>query len=264
MTSVEAPRSAVDAVSRAMVTDQAEGAKSSGREQPAGGAREGGGVSDGGGMLITGPEQAPLDSAVLSTEEKRAALAAMDLGEVKGCRKCRLCEMRTNTVFGEGDADAKIFFIGEGPGESEDLSGRPFVGKAGQLLERMIAGMGLTRQQVFIANIVKCRPPNNRVPAPDEVETCTPYLVRQIEIVRPKVIVTLGLPSSKYLLQSKLAMGKMRGTWHDWRGIKVMPTFHPAYLLRAYTDENRAAVWSDLKKVMTEVGLSAPARGKGE
>ena len=110
---------------------------------------------------------------------------------------------------------------------------------AGELLNKMIAGMGLHREQVFIANIVKCRPPDNRVPAPDEVETCTPYLVRQLEIIRPRVIVTLGLPAAKYMLESKSTMGKMRGQWHNWRGIKLMPTFHPAYLLRSYTEENR-------------------------
>ena len=187
----------------------------------------------------------------------------MDAGEVKPCKHCRLCETRKNTVFGEGDPDAKIFFIGEGPGENEDLQGRPFVGRAGELLNKMIAGMGLRRDQVFIANIVKCRPPDNRVPAPDEVEACTPYLVRQLEIIRPKVIVTLGLPSAKYMLNSRLSMGKMRGQWYNWRGIKLMPTFHPAFLLRSYTEENRAAVWSDLKQVMAEVGLTIPKRTSG-
>jgi DNA polymerase len=123
-----------------------------------------------------------------------------------------------------------------------------------------IYGMGLRREQTYLANIVKCRPPDNRVPAPDEVEACTPYLVKQLEIIRPKVIVTLGLPSAKYMLASKLSMGKLRGQWHNWRGIKLMPTYHPAFLLRAYTEENRAAVWSDLKKVLTEVGLPIPGK----
>jgi DNA polymerase len=201
-----------------------------------------------------------LRGEVLSRPEKSEQLARLDADQVKGCTLCRLCETRTHTVFGEGDPDAKIFFIGEGPGENEDLQGRPFVGRAGDLLNKMIAGMGLRREQVFIANIVKCRPPDNRVPAPDEVETCTPYLVRQLEIIRPRVIVTLGLPAAKYMLQSRLTMGKMRGQWHNWRGIKLMPTFHPAYLLRSYTEENRAAVWSDLKQVMAEVGLRVPTR----
>jgi DNA polymerase len=120
--------------------------------------------------------------------------------------------------------------------------------------------MGLRREKVFIANIVKCRPPNNRVPAPDEVATCTPYLQRQLEIVRPRVIMTLGLPSAKYMLQLNLSMGKMRGNWYDWRGIKLMPTYHPAYVLRQYTVETRSAVWNDLKKVMAELGLPIPSK----
>jgi DNA polymerase len=194
----------------------------------------------------------------LSPDEKRARLVALDDKEVRGCTKCRLCETRTNTVFGEGDPDAKIFFIGEGPGENEDLTGRPFVGRAGEMLNKWIAAMGLRREQVFIANIVKCRPPGNRVPAPDEVATCTPYLQRQLEIIRPKVIVTLGLPSAKYMLQSNLSMGRLRGQWHEWRGIKLMPTFHPAYVLRSYNDQTRSAVWSDLKKVMAELNLAPP------
>ncbi len=204
---------------------------------------------------------ASLSLELLSTTEKAAALSLLNDSQVSVCRKCRLCETRTQTVFGEGDVDAKIFFIGEGPGETEDQTGRPFVGRAGQLLDKMIGAMGLKRSQVFIANIVKCRPPENRVPAPDEVETCTPYLVRQLEIVRPNVIVTLGLPAVKYMLEdSKLTMGRTRGVWQSWRGIKLMPTYHPSYVLRAYTEANRAAVWSDLQMVMREVGLPAKSR----
>jgi uracil-DNA glycosylase family 4 len=206
------------------------------------------------------PAAPVFDAPPLSLEEKRSRLIALDDNEVRGCTKCRLCETRTNTVFGEGDPDAQIFFIGEGPGENEDLSGRPFVGRAGELLNKWIAAMGLRREQVFIANIVKCRPPNNRVPAPDEVATCTPYLQRQLEIVRPKVIMTLGLPSAKYMLQLNLSMGKMRGNWYDWRGIKLMPTYHPAYVLRQYTVETRSAVWNDLKKVMAELALPIPSK----
>lgn len=184
----------------------------------------------------------------------------MDEQEVKVCTKCRLHETRTNTVFGEGDPDAKIFFVGEGPGETEDLTGRPFVGRAGKLLDKMIAGMGLTRQQVFIANIVKCRPPQNRVPGADEVASCTPYLERQLEIVRPQVIVTLGRPATTYMLNVKSAMGQLRGNWHSWRGIKLMPTFHPSYVLRVYTEEVRSAVWNDLKQVLTELKMPVPNR----
>jgi DNA polymerase len=196
----------------------------------------------------------------LSGDEKKHRLAAMNENEVRGCTKCRLCEQRTHTVFGEGDVDAKIFFIGEGPGETEDQTGRPFVGRAGELLNKMIAGMGLKREQVYIANIVKCRPPGNRVPAPDEVATCTPYLERQLEIIRPIAIVTLGLPATQYMLQTKNSMGRLRGQWHKWRDIKLMPTYHPAYVLRNPTYETRAAVWSDLKQVLTELGLPVPQK----
>ena len=212
--------------------------------------------------LIAPPALPTFTTPILSRDEKIVSLQLMDEGEVKSCTKCRLHETRTNTVFGEGDPDATIFFVGEGPGENEDLSGRPFVGRAGQLLDKMIAGMGLSRQQVFIANIVKCRPPNNRVPGIDEVATCTPYLERQLEIVRPRVIVTLGRPATTYMLNSKASMGSLRGKWQTWRGIKLMPTFHPSYVLRSYTEEVRAAVWSDLKQVLVELGMKVPEKSR--
>jgi len=202
----------------------------------------------------------PFTAPVMQRAQKIAALRALDETQVKGCTKCRLCETRTQTVFGEGDADAQLMFIGEGPGENEDLHGRPFVGEAGQLLDKMILAMGFSRQQVFICNIVKCRPPNNRQPAASETAACTPYLLKQIEIVRPRVIVTLGLPSTQLLLQTKNSMTKSRGRWHEWRGIKVMPTYHPAYVLRAYTRDTREAVWSDLQQVLSALGLTIPKR----
>jgi uracil-DNA glycosylase len=201
-----------------------------------------------------------LTTPVLSRSDKIAELLALDQNSVKVCNRCRLCEQRTNTVFGEGDADAKIFFIGEGPGENEDLQGRPFVGRAGELLNKWIAAMGLKREQVYIANIVKCRPPGNREPAPDEVATCTPYLQRQLEIIRPPVIMTLGKPAAQHMLNTKNSMGRIRGQWHEWRGMKLMPTYHPAYVLRNYTYDTRAAVWSDLQMVMKELGLEKPRR----
>jgi DNA polymerase len=204
------------------------------------------------------PDTPAFDAPPLAPAEKRARLIALDNNEVRGCTKCRLCEQRKQTVFGEGDPDAELFFIGEGPGENEDRTGRPFVGRAGELLDKWIAAMGLKREQVYIANIVKCRPPGNREPAPDEVATCTPYLMRQLEIVRPKVIVTLGRPSSQHMLQSKLSMSRLRGQWQQWRGIKLMPTYHPAYVLRQYTYETRSAVWGDLQQVMAELGLPLP------
>lgn len=182
-------------------------------------------------------------------------LQSLDENEVAGCTKCGLHEGRTRTVFGEGSPEARLMFIGEGPGENEDRTGRPFVGRAGELLNKMIAGMGLAREQVYIANVVKCRPPNNRVPTAVEVGTCTPYLHQQVEWIRPEVIVTLGLPATRHLLKSRLSMGKLRGQWHEWRGIRVMPTYHPAYLLRSYTESNRRTVWSDLQQVMEVLGL---------
>ncbi len=203
---------------------------------------------------ITGPR--------LPTAEKKRLLAEMNENEVRGCVKCRLSQGRTHTVFGDGDPDAPLFFIGEGPGENEDKTGRPFVGRAGTLLDKMIAAMGLRREQVYIGNIVKCRPPGNRVPMPDEVETCTPYLVRQLEIIRPRVIVTLGLPAARYMLGNpKLSMGRIRGQWQSWRGIKLMPTYHPSYVLRTYTEQVRGMVWNDLKQVMGELGLKPPGEG---
>jgi DNA polymerase len=218
-------------------------------------------ATDAGQLFTPDAAQIPFDAPPLSAEDKRGRLIAMDDKEVRGCTKCRLCETRTNTVFGEGDPAARIFFIGEGPGQTEDETGRPFVGRAGELLNKWIAAMGLAREQVYIANIVKCRPPANREPAPDEVATCTPYLQRQIEIIRPEVLITLGRPSTQYMLQSKLSMSRLRGQWQSWRGIKLMPTYHPAYILRSYTYETRSAVWSDLKKVMAELKLPLPKGG---
>ena len=211
--------------------------------------------------LIPSPVAPTFDSPVLSREEKHSRLQVMNQREVSVCTGCRLHQTRTNTVFGEGDVDAKVFFVGEGPGEEEDRTGRPFVGRSGKLLDKMIVGMGLSRERVFIANIVKCRPPGNRVPGTDEVTTCTPYLERQLEIVRPRVIVTLGHPAAKYMLGCKETMGRLRGHWHSWRGIKLMPTFHPSYVLRVYTEEVRGAVWSDLQQVLVELGMDVPKRG---
>lgn len=167
--------------------------------------------------------------------------------ELGDCTRCKLHAGRTKLVFGVGDPNAQLLFVGEGPGAEEDLRGEPFVGRAGQKLDEMIKAIGLSRQQVYIANVVKCRPPGNRDPEPDEVATCSPFLVQQIEAIRPKVIVTLGLPAARTLLGLRGGIGAARGRWHVFRGIPVMPTFHPAYLLRAYTKENRRMVWDDLQ-----------------
>jgi len=201
----------------------------------------------------------------LPPEQKAAALAEIDSGEVKACTKCALCRTRHNTVFGEVNADADLVFVGEGPGAEEDATGRPFVGRAGELLTKMITAMGLTREDVFICNMVKCRPPGNRAPAPEEVHACWSYLVRQLQIIRPKVIVTLGNPATQGLLNTTIGITKLRGNWQalpdigeGLAGTPVMPTFHPAYVLRQYTADNRRRVWSDLQAVMEQLGLEAP------
>ncbi len=172
-------------------------------------------------------------------------------GALGECTRCRLHEGRTRIVFGDGDPEADLMFIGEAPGEQEDLRGLPFVGRAGELLTKMIeAGLGLSRSQVYICNVVKCRPPGNRTPLADEVSACRPFLDGQIGAVKPRVIVALGKPASSLLLGREVAITRIRGTWHEYRGIPVMPTYHPAYVLRQYTEANRRAVWEDLKAAL--------------
>lgn len=169
----------------------------------------------------------------------------------------------TRIVFGEGDPCARLMFVGEAPGAEEDRTGRPFVGPAGKLLDRMIVAMGLVRAHVYIANVLKTRPPNNATPTIEEIAICAPYLFEQIEIVSPEAIVALGLPASRALLNTSDSMSRLRGHWHDFapspggRTVPVMPTYHPAFLLRSYTEENRAKVWSDLRQVMSRLGLGA-------
>jgi uracil-DNA glycosylase family 4 len=165
------------------------------------------------------------------------------------CTSCVLANGRTHVVFGEGAPDAKLMFIGEGPGEQEDLKARPFVGRAGQLLDKMIAAMGYKREEVYIANIVKCRPPQNRAPLPEEAISCLPYLRAQISFIKPKIIVLLGAVAVKFLLQTNAGISQVRGKFLDYHGYTVMPTFHPAFLLRSPGKKKEA--WEDLKKVMT-------------
>lgn len=167
------------------------------------------------------------------------------------CTRCDLCRGRKSIVFGDGNPNADLMFIGEGPGEQEDLRGLPFVGRAGELLTQMIEkGIGLSRSEVYICNIVKCRPPGNRNPLPPEVSACRPYLDGQIRAVSPKVIVTLGKPAASLLLGREVAITRLRGTWHEYQGIPLMPTLHPAYVLRQYTQQNRRAVWQDLQAAL--------------
>jgi uracil-DNA glycosylase family 4 len=178
-----------------------------------------------------------------------------DIGD---CTRCKLHKGRTKIVFGTGNPNADLMFVGEGPGRDEDLSGEPFVGRAGKLLTDMIKAMGLQREDVYIANVVKCRPPENRLPEKDEITTCSPFLMRQIDAIKPKVICTLGSCSAQTLLQTAQGISKLRGEWFDFRGAKLMPTYHPAYLLR--NPAAKPEVWKDLQKVMAVLGLQPKKR----
>ena len=208
-----------------------------------------------------------------STTEYGTAIQALlepcatldDVRDVIGdCTRCKLHALgRSKIVFGVGDPRAEIMFVGEAPGQDEDRQGEPFVGKAGQLLTRIIeGGMGMKRSEVYIANVVKCRPPNNRDPEPDEVEKCEPFLVAQIRLIAPKVIIALGRHACQTLLRTTTPISKLRGRWASYAGIPVMPTFHPAYLLR--NPAEKRAVWSDIQLVLERLGRPMPAKEKAE
>ena len=169
-------------------------------------------------------------------------------GDLGDCQRCCLAEKRTHIVFGIGDPKARLVFVGEGPGNDEDLKGEPFVGRAGQLLTRIIQAMKLTREQVYICNIVKCRPPDNRNPMPDEIETCSPFLDRQLMAIKPAFICALGKFAAQTLLNTTTPISQLRGKFHDYMGIPVLPTYHPAYLLR--NPEKKRDVWEDVQKLM--------------
>lgn len=194
-------------------------------------------------------------SAASRSRNKQAALDVLCRALEATCC-CDLGKTRTNLVFGAGSPDAHLMFVGEAPGFHEDQQGIPFIGPAGQLLTSIIQAIGLTREQVYIANVLKCRPPDNRNPLPDEAAACVPHLLKQIEIIQPSIIVTLGNPATQALLRTKQGITKLRGTFQDWNGIQVMPTFHPSYLLRNVAA--KAPVWADMQKVhtrMKELGL---------
>src|SRR5256714_7166785 len=176
--------------------------------------------------------------------------------EIGECTRCKLHKGRTNIVFGVGNPEARLMFVGEAPGEDEDLQGYPFVGKAGQLLTRMIEAMGLRREDVYICNTVKCRPPNNRNPEPDELAACEPFLKAQLAAVKPEVIVTLGKFAAQALLRDESPVSRLRGHWREYESIPLMPTFHPAYLLRSPGEKGK--VWDDLKEVMKKLKLPLP------
>jgi uracil-DNA glycosylase family 4 len=201
---------------------------------------------------------APLPSQPIAPALRAAALEALR-AEIGDCTRCPLAYAGRHTiVFADGDPNARLMFVGEGPGADEDASGIPFVGKAGQLLNNMIAAMGLKREEVYIANIVKCRPPANRAPEFVEAATCSQFLLKQIDIVHPEIIVALGATAATYLLGVKQSLASLRGQWHTARGAKVAVTYHPAFLLRDPRQKGEA--WKDLQRVMAEMGLTPPKR----
>jgi DNA polymerase len=215
--------------------------------------------------------QAPVSKATPKPKKTQSSSiqpkSLTELRELIGdCKRCRLCEERNNLVFGVGNPQAELMFVGEGPGRDEDLKGEPFVGRAGKLLDKIIAAMKLSREVVYIANVVKCRPPENRNPAPDEIETCEPFLLRQIEIIRPRVIVCLGTFAAQTLLQTDTRIGELRAKFHAWPSarvkaqfatelpegsIQVMPTYHPAFLLR--NPNMKRPLWEDMQQVVARL-----------
>jgi DNA polymerase len=208
--------------------------------------------------LVSFNALAPLPGGKVPVTGRAAALRAIQ-EEVGDCTRCPLAYAgRRKIVFGDGSPAARLMFVGEGPGADEDAQGVPFVGKAGQLLNNMITAMGLQREEVYIANIVKCRPPGNRVPEPIEANTCSQFLLRQIDVVQPEVIVALGATAAMYLLGVKQSLSSLRGHWHTCRGAKLAVTYHPAFLLR--DPRQKAEAWKDLQIVMGELGLKAPAK----
>jgi uracil-DNA glycosylase family 4 len=199
----------------------------------------------------------PSVGSFVAPPSRAEALRAIQY-EIGDCTRCALSAGRNKIVFGDGDPNARLMFVGEGPGADEDAQGLPFVGRAGQLLNNMIAATGLKREQVYIANIVKCRPPQNRTPEPEEANTCSPFLFQQIDVVRPEVIVALGSTAATYLLGAKSSLSGLRGRIHNCRNTKLIVTYHPAYLLRDPRQKKEA--WQDLKLAMAELGLSIPTR----
>jgi len=201
------------------------------------------------------PEPVPLPR---NTAPQSLEAVRQELGD---CRRCPLAATRANLVFGSGNPQADLLFVGEAPGADEDRQGAPFVGEAGQILTRIITAMGLSRQKVYICNVLKCRPPGNRNPHKDEIELCSPFLLKQVQAIQPKVIVALGTFAAQTLLDSKEPISRMRGIFHDFYGIPLMPTFHPSFLLRNKADKQRYwDVWEDMAQVLSKLGLPVPEK----
>jgi uracil-DNA glycosylase len=208
------------------------------------------------------PPIASVSAAKLSVAADKPTALKLIREDIGDCTRCRLHKGRTKLVFGVGNVNAELMFVGEGPGADEDAQGEPFVGRAGQLLNNMISAMGLKREDVYIANVVKCRPPGNRTPEKDECDTCSPFLMRQIDVIRPKVIVALGAVAAKNLLAMNDSMANLRGRWYDFRDSKLLVTYHPAYLLRDPRQKKEA--WKDLQMVMKYLGLEPPKKPADE
>jgi len=210
-------------------------------------------------ILSRKPLSAPAQTLDVIPIADRAAALQLIRDDIGDCTRCELHKGRNKLVFGDGDPAARLMFVGEGPGADEDAQGLPFVGKAGQLLNNMIAAMGLKRTEVYIANVVKCRPPGNRTPEPVEANTCSPFLFRQIDVIRPQVLVALGATAATYLLGQRQPLAGLRGRVHAFRGMQLIVTYHPAFLLRDPRQKKEA--WADLQIAMRELGLKAPVRG---
>jgi len=200
-----------------------------------------------------GFDPTPESIEILNSWDARSDSLNAVLSDLTECRRCPLAESRNHLVFGEGNPEARLVFVGEGPGYEEDRNGTPFVGRAGELLTKIIQAMGLTRDQIYICNVVKCRPPKNRNPLPEEIQACLPFLERQIDCIRPEFICTLGAVAAQTLLRTEGAITQLRGRFHTYKNISVMPTFHPAYLLR--NPEKKREVWGDVQKLMKQMGL---------
>jgi DNA polymerase len=209
---------------------------------------------------ISGVNCSPHSLQILETWTGMPAKRKESLGDIAGdlgdCQRCKLCSGRRHVVFGEGNPEARLVFVGEGPGFEEDRQGRPFVGPAGQLLTRIIQAIGLSREQVYICNIIKCRPPGNRNPEPDEIETCVPFLKRQLKAIAPEYVCALGSFAARTLTGSHESITRLRGRFYDITGFKLMATYHPAYLLR--NPEKKRDVWEDMKRLMRAMGLPLP------
>ena len=209
---------------------------------------------------LFGPESNETDAESLTPEQRREQLTAL-AARVAECALCpHLAATRTQTVFGVGPIDPELCFIGEAPGANEDAQGKPFVGEAGQLLNRILAACGMRREEVFICNILRCRPPNNRQPNPEEAENCRPFLEKTLELVRPRYICALGSTAAQYLLGTRLGIGRLRVRFHDYRGIPVLCTYHPAFLLPTRSPEKKKDVWEDMKKLLARMGRRIPRK----